>query len=67
MFGNNNRTINGCCKGCEKRYPGCHDHCDKYQAAKKDWESFKELRKVTPYLKYKYDAIQKAGRSRKYE
>lgn len=18
------------CKGCEDRYPGCHDHCEKY-------------------------------------
>ena len=18
------------CKGCEERYPGCHDHCEKY-------------------------------------
>ena len=22
------------CKDCERRYPGCHDHCEQYQAAK---------------------------------
>lgn len=20
------------CKGCEERYLGCHDHCEKYQS-----------------------------------
>lgn len=22
------------CKGCTKRYPGCHDHCEQYQEDK---------------------------------
>lgn len=22
------------CRGCTKRYPGCHDHCESYQAWK---------------------------------
>lgn len=23
------------CKNCEERKPGCHDHCERYQEAKK--------------------------------
>lgn len=30
------------CKGCEKREPGCHDHCEKYQKEKADYEARKE-------------------------
>ncbi len=25
------------CKGCSKRHPGCHDHCEDYQEATVDW------------------------------
>lgn len=67
MYGSN-KAINGCCKDCKKRYPGCHDHCEKYQAAKKEWETFKESRKLGVYELYKIKAIQKEKRrSRNYD
>lgn len=25
------------CKDCQKRYPGCHDHCEDYQACRKKY------------------------------
>ena len=53
----NNRTISGCCKECEDRYLGCHDHCDKYKAAKEDWEQYKESKKATAYEDYKFKAV----------
>lgn len=28
-------SIKSKCKDCERRYPGCHDHCEDYQKAKK--------------------------------
>lgn len=39
------------CKGCEERFPACHDSCEKYQAWKKDREEAKEKRR-------KYNAIE---------
>lgn len=32
------------CKGCEKRYPGCHDKCEGYQAYAKDREQIRANR-----------------------
>lgn len=29
------------CKGCPDRYPGCHDHCDKYKREKAEYEKRK--------------------------
>ena len=51
------RSIGGCCRDCSDRYPGCHDHCEKYQAAKEDWEAFKESQKATAYEDYKFKAV----------
>lgn len=33
-----------CCNGCvaPKRHPGCHDHCEKYQKAKAEYDERKE-------------------------
>lgn len=30
------------CRGCEKRYPGCHDKCEDYQAARAEFEEWKK-------------------------
>ena len=30
------------CRGCEKRYPGCHGKCEDYQAARAECEAGKE-------------------------
>ena len=30
------------CYGCDKRYPGCHDHCDTY----KEWKEKHDERKA---------------------
>ena len=35
------------CKACTAetgRYPGCHDHCDKYAKEKAEWERNKAIR-----------------------
>ena len=31
------------CQGCEERYTACHDHCDKYQAAKRKVAEDKQM------------------------
>ena len=35
------------CKGCTKRYPGCHDHCEQYQEDK----AVNDRRKHDEYVK----------------
>ncbi len=30
------------CKGCPNRAPGCHDHCEKYQDEKAEYEARKD-------------------------
>ncbi len=30
------------CKGCPDRTPGCHDHCEKYQKEKAEYEARKQ-------------------------
>lgn len=40
------RAIKSTCKGCEERYPGCHDHCESYQDAREEWsQRQKDIRK----------------------
>lgn len=35
-----------CCKGCDKRHPGCHGHCEDYAAGKARDELWKaQMRK----------------------
>ena len=29
------------CNGCENRYHGCHDHCEKYKKEKAVWDKHK--------------------------
>ena len=44
------------CKGCEDRYPGCHDHCYKYieEKALRDKEK-KEAKLKKEYANYHAD------------
>lgn len=53
------------CKGCAERYPGCHDHCEKYAAeyaaylkdkAKRD-EYMAPIREMMGYSKAKFNKI----------
>lgn len=30
-----------CCYKCPDRYPGCHDHGDKYQQKRAEWDALK--------------------------
>lgn len=39
------------CKGCDKRYPGCHDHCESYLSAKAEYEKTKALSKADEELR----------------
>lgn len=40
------------CKGCPDRYPGCHDHCDKYQEWKAKYQEGKERSQKDRYTLY---------------
>lgn len=43
----------GNCKGCDKRYLGCHDSCESYLNAKAEYEKEKALAKDDmDYKKY---------------
>lgn len=33
-----------CCKGCERRFVGCHSDCKDYLDAKKKYDKEKEIR-----------------------
>lgn len=33
------------CKGCTERYPGCHDHCEKYDTWKAEIKKQKDAEK----------------------
>lgn len=54
-----------CCKDCvkPKRYPGCHDHCQEYQAEKAELDTkMKEERMRHPYSVYeqKMEGVERA-------
>lgn len=36
-----NRKLPFTCKDCPDRYPGCHDHCNKYKREKAIWDKQK--------------------------
>ena len=40
------------CKGCERRYIGCHDACEKYKAEKAAHEAQKETKRIKDGLDY---------------
>ena len=33
--------IDTVCKGCEERYPACHDYCERYKQARAEFEENK--------------------------
>ena len=39
------------CMNCQNRYPGCHDHCQKYQAEKAAHEKEKAARDFQRQIK----------------
>ncbi|MGN0693750.1 MAG: hypothetical protein ACI4LK_02425 [Lentihominibacter sp.] len=41
-----------CCKGCEKRFPGCRSECEEY---------LEERRKLDEYNEEKYRELRKAA------
>jgi len=47
-----------CCRGCEKRYLGCHDHCEDYKAFKAEIEERKRREKeFRSPINYKIDRV----------
>lgn len=43
----NRDNSHGCsCKGCEDRYPGCHDKCENYKAWKKKHDEAKKAERT---------------------
>lgn len=43
------------CKGCEKRYPACHDYCESYQTALEAWLDSKRAIKHTKTMTKQFD------------
>ena len=59
--------ITECCKECNERHIGCHPHCEKYLAAKDEWEKRKKLINddlYNPLYKHKISQIREANRRR---
>lgn len=55
------RAIKSNCRGCEKRYPGCHDHCESYQEAQAEWLKFKREIKKNKRLHKEFDSFRIDG------
>lgn len=55
------RAIKSTCRGCEKRYPGCHDHCESYQEAQAEWLKFKREIKKNKRLHKEFDSFRIDG------
>lgn len=47
------------CKDCKKRYPGCHDRCESYQAYKKQREEINKNRQLEKLNGVKYSTSRK--------
>lgn len=43
------------CKGCEKRYPACHDHCEDYQKIKKEGDRLRQMKRKD--VQFQYDSM----------
>ena len=62
--------IGGCCKDCADRYPACHDSCETYQDALREWKEYKN--KVKDALspseadKYKFQSVKAMRKRRKW-
>lgn len=48
------KSINTCLD-CPDRYPACHDHCEKYQAALAEWLDKKRVAKSAKRKRRDYD------------
>ena len=68
-MGNSRKSISGCCKFCEDRYPGCHDHCEKYQTARKELDDYnaqiRQAKQIDEYDAHKIAQIRKIKRESK--
>lgn len=31
------------CKNCQERYPGCHDHCERYKEERAEYDRLKAI------------------------
>lgn len=65
-----NKGISGCCKDCPDRYPGCHDHCEKYIKASKEWQDYKNMiyegKRASEYDLHKFRTIEVVRKRRKW-
>ena len=60
------RHPNTPCKECAKRYLGCHDHCEEYQAARAEYENIKNAAHANEELnRYISEQITKTLRRKK--
>ena len=63
------KRIGGCCKECTERYEACHDSCEKYQNARREWEEYKDMvkrgKKPTEYDEYMFVSIREMKKRRR--
>ena len=61
--------ISGCCKDCTERYEACHDYCEKYLDASRNWKEYRqkirEAKKPTEYDEHKFESIRTMERRRR--
>ena len=60
--------ISNCCRDCKDRYPACHDYCEKYQAAAKEWEKHKahvKAERFDEFYLYKITSIKAESRRKR--
>lgn len=53
------------CKGCEKRYPGCHDRCETYIAWKEDLLKRKQKERDEKYVCYLMMAMARGKKNKR--
>ena len=62
--------IGACCKDCSDRHLACHDHCEKYKAAVKEWNEFKDIvrqnKKPSEHDLYRMESIKAMRKRRKW-
>lgn len=61
------RGITETCYQCEDRYPACHDHCEKYITAKREWFEKQKIAKEAKHkalltYQHHFDAVRKSKR-----
>jgi len=49
------------CKDCKERHEACHDHCERYQDARAEWNEYKEMisqaKAPSEYDKHKFQSV----------